>query len=141
MSDPSNVICSCAGLEFDVRRRANTKVAADASDPAPAAIPLLYQYQPQMQADSAHLPALVFSLAPNSFVYSDARLQLARRWKSILQHLARFAFRRRGLAAMSPRKEKFLMEANSLKAHRLTRENQSVACVQLAPPLFVFVLF
>lgn len=56
----------------------------------------------QMKPDSASLPALVFSLAPNSFVYSNTRLQLARRWKSILQHLGRFAFRRRGLGSSLP---------------------------------------
>lgn len=97
---------------------------------------------------TAHtFPALVFSLVPNSFVYSDMRLQLARRWKSILQHLAcvlHFADELCLLAAFCcPRKEELLMGANSPKAHRLTRENQSVSLVYnwLHRYLFVFVLF
>lgn len=139
-----------------MRRRDDTKGGcAHASDPHHRPIPRLYQYQPKTKVEKKQtkwnltartFPALVFSLVPNSFVYSDTLLQLARRWKSILQHLAcvlHFADELCLLAAFCcPRKEKLLMGGEfSEGPPAYTGKSIRFACVQLAPPLFICFCF
>lgn len=149
MSDPSNVICSCAGFEFDVRRRDDTCIW-----PPPPAIPLLYQYQPKKKSKknpesnltARIFPALVFSLVPNSFVYSDTQLQLARRWKSILQHLAcvlHFADELCLLSAFCCPRGGKVANGGELSEGPPAYMGKSIrfACAQLAAPLFICFCF